>query len=75
MNSLRLFIEGEEIELNNTLQISITKEFEELNNPTTIINDWSKTVDIPFSARNNEIFGHIYSPSSLIVTMMMKILR
>ncbi len=63
----RLFIENREIELDETVQFAITKQFEDLSNPTTIINDWSKTVSIPFTARNNEIFGHIYNPDKLIV--------
>ena len=63
----RLFIQNREIELDETVQFAITKQFEDLSNPTTIINDWSKTVSIPFTARNNEIFGHIYNPDKLTV--------
>lgn len=63
----RLFIENREIELDESVQFAITKQFEDLSNPTAIINDWSKTVSIPFTAKNNEIFGHIYNPDRLIV--------
>ena len=63
----RLIIENKEIELDETVQFAITKQFEDLSNPTTIINDWSKTVSIPFTARNNAIFGHIYNPDKLTV--------
>ena len=63
----RLFIENKEIELDESVQFAITKQFEDLSNPTDIINDWSKTVSIPFTAHNNEIFGHIYNPDRLIV--------
>ena len=63
----RLFIENREIELDETVQFAITKQFEDLSNPTIIINDWSKTVSIPFTARNNAIFGHIYNPDKLTV--------
>lgn len=63
----RLFIENREIELDESVQFAITKQFEDLSNPTNIINDWSKTVSIPFTANNNEIFGHIYNPDRLIV--------
>ena len=63
----RLFIENREIELDETVQFAITKQFEDLSNPTTIINDWSKTVSIPFTANNNRIFGHIYSPDKMTV--------
>ena len=63
----RLFIENREIELDENVQFAITKQFEDLSNPTAIINDWSKTVSIPFTARNNEIFGYIYNPDKLTV--------
>ena len=63
----RLFIENKEIELDESVQFAITKQFEDLSNPTNIINDWSKTVSIPFTANNNAIFGHIYNPDRLIV--------
>ena len=63
----RLFIENKEIELDESVQFAITKQFEDLSNPTNIINDWSKTVSIPFTATNNAIFGHIYNPDRLIV--------
>ena len=63
----RLFIENKEIELDENVQFAITKQFEDLSNPTAIINDWSKTVSIPFTARNNEIFGNIYNPDKLTV--------
>ena len=59
---LRLFIENNEIELDNEVQFSLNREFENITNPTTIINSWSKTVNIPFTQKNNQIFGHIYNP-------------
>lgn len=64
---IRLFIENNEIELDETVQVAITKQFEDLSNPTDIINEWSKTVSIPFTVRNNRIFGHIYNPDKMIV--------
>lgn len=64
---VRLFIENREIELTETVQVAISKQFEDLSNPTSIINDWSKTVSIPFTQRNNVIFGDIYRPDRMIV--------
>ena len=60
-----LYIENKLIELDNEVQFAITKTFEDISNPTSIINDWSKTVSIPFTDSNNEIFGHIYNPDRL----------
>lgn len=63
---IRLFIENHEIELSKGVQISLNKQFEDINNPTTIINDWSRTVSIPFSQTNNKIFGYIFCPDRLV---------
>lgn len=63
---IKLFIENNEIEITDDIQVAITKQFEELSNPTTIINDWSKTVSIPFTVKNNKIFGNIYNADRLI---------
>lgn len=65
---LRLFIENREIELTENVQVAITKQFEDLSNPTNIINDWSKTVSIPFTENNNRIFGYIFRPDRKIVS-------
>ena len=64
---VRLFIGNSEVELDKSVQFAITKQFEDLTNPTNIINDWSKTVSIPFTQKNNELFGHIYNPDKVIV--------
>lgn len=64
---VNLYIENEYIELDKEVQFAITKTFEDITNPTSIINDWSKTVSIPFSDRNNEIFGHIYNPDRITI--------
>lgn len=64
---VRLYIENKEVELTDDVQFAITSQFEDLSNPTAIINDWSKTVSIPFTQNNNELFGHIYNPDKVIV--------
>lgn len=65
--AIRLFIENQEVEIDESVQFAITKQFEDISNPTDIINDWSKTVSIPFTQNNNELFGHIYNPDKVIV--------
>lgn len=60
-----LYIENRYIELDKEVQFAITKTFEDITNPTSIINDWSKTVSIPFTDSNNETFGHIYNPDRI----------
>lgn len=67
MNKIRLFIEEQEIELQEEVQVSITRQLEELTNPTVICNDYTKTVKIPMTSQNNQIFGNIYSPDRITV--------
>lgn len=64
---IQLYIENYEIELTEDVQFLLNKQFEEIDNPTIIINDWSKTVSIPFTEHNNKIFGYIYKPERIII--------
>ena len=64
----QLYIENFEIELNEGVQFLLNKEFEDLSNPTDIINDWSKSLQIPFTEKNNKIFGYIYNQNRVIVS-------
>lgn len=68
MSKLRIFIEGKELDSLESVTVPITKQFEELSDPTVICNDYSKTVTVPLSKNNNEIFGHCYNPDRLIAT-------
>ncbi len=63
----QLFIENQEVELTDDVQFLLNKQFEDVTEPTTIINDWSKTVSIPFSEANNRLFGYIYRPDRIIL--------
>ena len=65
MSLLKIIIEGEELELNESVTVPLTRTFEDLENPTSIKNDYSKTVKVPLTKKNNNIFGHIYNPDRL----------
>ena len=67
MSKLRIFIEGLELDTLDSVTVPITRQFEELSDPTVICNDYSKTVTVPLSKNNNAIFGHCYNPDRLIV--------
>lgn len=68
MQNTRLFIENQEVELDESVQFAITKQFDDLTNPTVIINDWSKTVEIPFTTHNNRLFGSLYNPDRALIS-------
>ena len=67
MSKLRIFIEGRELDTLDSVTVPIVKQFEELSDPTVICNDYSKTVTVPLSKNNNEVFGHAYNPNKRIV--------
>lgn len=52
-----LYIEGDYIELSETIDYSINKTYEDLEDPTKIKNDFSKTIKIPITENNLKIFG------------------
>jgi len=47
MHNTELYIENTLIELDSAVHFAITKTFEDITNPAIIINDWSKSIDIP----------------------------
>lgn len=60
MTSIQLFLEGYEMELDNSISFPLNRQYEQLDDPTVIKNDWSNTVKIPFTLANNKIFGNIF---------------
>lgn len=67
MSKIKLFIEKQEVELpENGITFSVNKIFENTTDPTQIVNDFTKSVSIPFTAKNNKLFGHIYNPDMAI---------
>lgn len=64
---IRLFLNNREVELNSSVSFAINKQFEDITSPADIKNDWSKTVQIPFSQSNNKLFGELFKVDRLIV--------
>ena len=64
---IRLFLENIEVELDESVSFAINKQFEDITSPTDIKNDWSKTIQIPFTQHNNKLFGELFNVDRLIV--------
>lgn len=64
---IRLFLNNREVELNSSVSFAINKQFEDITSPADIKNDWSKTVQIPFTQSNNKLFGELFKVDRLIV--------
>ena len=47
--NIQLFLAGEEVELTQNISFPLNKTFSNLNNPTDIIAEYSKSVNIPIS--------------------------
>ena len=62
---IRLFLENKEVELGENFSCPITRTFENLENPTQIINSFSKTVTIPHTQKNDRLFGFLFNPDRL----------
>jgi hypothetical protein len=45
------------VELNDSVSLPITKTYESLSNPTNILVDYSKSINIPITPQNTKIFG------------------
>lgn len=68
MAKTRLFIENEEVELTEDIQFALTTQFVDIEDPTTIISSWSKTINIPFTQSNNKLFGDLYKEDRVVVS-------
>lgn len=62
---LKLYLENTLVELSEDFSCPITKTFEDLQNPTSIKNDFSKSIVIPHTQKNDSLFGHLYNPDRL----------
>ena len=60
MLNIQLFLENQEVELNNKVQFPLNKSFENLWNPTDIIVEYSKSINIPATAANNRLMANAY---------------
>lgn len=58
--NVRLIIAGLEADIDRNVSFVLTKQFEDLTNPTIVKNSFSKTVQLPATNRNCQLFDHIY---------------
>ena len=57
---IKLFIAGEEVDLQKNPDILYNYVTDDLLSPATVRNTYSKTVSLPSTARNRRVFGHIF---------------
>lgn len=57
---IEIYLEGIKLDLKKSFSILLTRTFEDIMQPSALKNDFTKTVEIPFSDNNNRTFGFIY---------------
>lgn len=57
---IELFLDGKAVEINKDIDFVLNKQYTELSDLTSIIVDYSKTIKIPMTPKNNELFNYIY---------------
>lgn len=61
MKDINLYINNQEVEFSTTTDILFTYQQDDLTNPTVVKNNFSKTVIIKGTPKNNKIFGEIWN--------------
>lgn len=65
---LRLLFDGEIIELSESTSIPLNKTYESLDNPTDVISEYSKSINIPMTANNNRVLVNAYRLDKVMAT-------
>lgn len=55
-----LYLCGKLIDMTDVISFPLNKTFENMSNPTDIINEWSKSIKIPVTKANNEILANAF---------------
>ena len=67
----QLLLNNTNLELDESAEVSqlsvlLNKKWENLTNPSTLYSDWSKTINISFSAKNNTFFKNIFRCDNIV---------
>ena len=58
--NIQLLLDGNIMELDKSVSFPINKRFSNLDNPTDIFVDYTKSISIPATAHNNKVLGNAY---------------
>ena len=68
MLNIQLYFANQEVELNDKVSFPLNKSFENLWNPTEIIVEYSKSINIPATIANNRLMANAYRIDRQFVT-------
>lgn len=57
--NIELYIAGQKVDMNDNTFLLFNYTLEDLSNPTIVKNSFSKSITLPGTANNNDLFGHI----------------
>lgn len=57
---IELYLAGQPVEIDREIDLTLNRQYTDLNDLTSIIVDYTKSVKIPMSASNNRLFNYIY---------------
>lgn len=66
---LELLINGKQADIKDTSIIAITKTYENMSNPLNYYADYSKTIKLPISPRNNSIFNNFNRLDNIVTNV------
>ena len=66
---VQLYINGQEVDIDRSVGLYITRQFESVQNPTKYHSDFSKTITLPMTANNRRIFQQYQRQDSLVTTV------
>lgn len=55
-----LYLDGNIVEINKDIDFVLNKQYTDLTDLTSIIVDYSKTIKVPMTPHNNELFNYVY---------------
>lgn len=58
---IKLYIKNKKVDLSDKISFPFQYQFEDLNNPSIVKNNFSKTITIEGTKNNNKIFGEIFN--------------
>jgi hypothetical protein len=66
---LELLINGKQADIKDTSIIAVTKTYENVSNPLNYYADYSKTIKLPISRRNNDIFNNFNRLDNIVTNV------
>lgn len=65
---IQIYIKGQEVDIDKSVGLYLTKQFETISNPTLYHSDFSKTITLPMTAKNRRIFEQFQRQDSVVTT-------